>query len=315
MSVRYSILMVIAFLLLPIFLFGQGNTTFDFLRNDVSARAAALGGSFVTSRDDPNTVFYNPASITSLTSKRLSVGFFKHLLDVNAGYASCGMEIPDFGFVGGGVIYINYGEFKRTGEEGQQLGMFGAGEIAFTAGYGGNLTPELNYGVSTKFIYSSIAEVHSSAVAIDLGLQYVVVSDRFLVGASILNLGTQLDPYVTTREKLPLNFTVGTAIYPEHLPAVVMIDFHKLNETQDDFFDRFKQFSVGVEFTASPSVLLRVGYNNERRQELKLEQTAGLAGFSIGGGFVTDRYTIDYGFNSLGKIGSLHRISVGFKFD
>jgi hypothetical protein len=306
-------ILIIVVLLSPIFAFGQV-TTYEFFRNDVNPRAAALGGSFITSQDDPNAIFYNPAGLTTLTSKRLSVGFFKHLLDINAGYASFGMEVENFGHVGAGIVYVNYGNFKRTGEEGQYLGDFGAGEFALTAGYAGYLQPRLSYGVNAKLIYSSIAEVSSSAAALDFGMEYVAIPDRFIVAASILNFGTQIDPYGTTREKLPLDFKIGFSVMPEHLPAIVMVDWHKLNQKMDNLFDRFKQFSVGVEFTASPNVQLRLGYNNEDRRELKIEDSAGLAGFSIGAGFLSDKYLIDYAFSSLGRIGSLHRISVGFKF-
>jgi len=306
-------LLYIIVMLFPIYVFGQV-TTYEFFRNDMNPRAAALGGSFITSQDDPNTIFYNPAGLTTLTGKRLSVGFFKHLLDINAGYASFGMEVENFGHVGAGIVYVNYGNFKRTGEEGQYLGDFSAGEFALTAGYAGYLQPRLSYGVNAKFIYSSIAEISSSAAALDFGVEYVAVPDRFIVGASILNLGTQIDPYGTTREKLPLDFKIGFSVMPEHLPAVVMVDWHKLNQTMDNFFDRFKQFSVGIEFTASPNVQLRLGYNNENRRELKIEQSAGMAGFSIGGGFSSDMYLIDYAYSSLGKVGSLHRIGIGFKF-
>jgi len=315
MLFKYRINLIFILVLIPLFLFGKGNSTFDFLRIDVGARAAALGSSFVTSANDPNLIFYNPAGLTSLNHQQLSVGFFKHLLDVNSGYISYGREISDFGFVGGGIIYINYGEFKRTGEEGQQLGTYGAGEFLIVAGYGNEVIKDLSYGVNAKFIYSSIAEVHSTAAAIDIGAKYVMIPDRFILGASILNLGTQIDPYMNTREKLPLNLTIGSAIYPEHLPAVIFIDLHRLNDYQDNFIKRFKQFSIGVELNASENVILRVGYNNERRQELKLGQSSGFAGFSIGGGFVTEKYNIDYGYNSLGRVGSMHRISVGFRFD
>ncbi len=290
----------------------QGTSTYDFLRLDEGARAAALGGSFTASTDDPNAIFYNPAGLATLSARRISVGFFKHLMDINAGYASFGTEIPQLGFVGGGIEYINYGEFKRTGEEGQDLGTFSAGELALSAGYAGQLQEGLLYGANAKFIYSSIAEVASTAAAIDLGLQYAAVPGRLLVGASLMNLGTQIEPYVNTREDLPLDFKIGAAIYPEHLPAAIMVDFHKLNEFQDNFGDRLKQFSVGAEFTVSPNVFLRFGYNNEQRQELKVGSSSGLSGLSIGGGIATGSYTIDYAFTSYGDIGGVHRISVGF---
>lgn len=310
MTVRRSVILLTLFMMTTTILFAQGTTVYDFLLNDVGARAAALGGSFVTSTDDPNLIFYNPAGLATLSTTRFSVGFFKHLLDINAGYASFGTEIPHFGFVGAGINYINYGEFQRTDDVGNNLGTFGAGELAVSVGYAAELQPGLTYGLNTKYIYSSIAEVHSSTVAVDLGTQYVVVPDRFLIGASVLNLGTQLNPYVTTREDLPLDITIGASVYPEHLPAAIMVNLHKLNQSQDSFGKHFTPFSVGVEFTASPNVQVRVGYNNEQHQDMEINSSAGLAGFSIGMGIDFGTYKFDYAFTSFGNIGGVHRISV-----
>ena len=70
---------VLSFLLLVIFAgtsitFGQ--TTYDFLRVDMSARAAALGGSFVTNNDDVDVIFYNPSGMNFL-EKRDGQGSFE----------------------------------------------------------------------------------------------------------------------------------------------------------------------------------------------------------------------------------------------
>jgi long-subunit fatty acid transport protein len=291
----------------------QGTSVYSFLRDDVGARAAALGGSFVTATDDPNALFYNPASLATLSARRLSVGFFKHLIDINSGSATFGTEVPSLGTVGAGVVYINYGEFQRTGDEGQSLGTFGAGEVAFAVGYGSKIDSGLNYGVNAKFVYSSIADAHSSGVALDFGLQYMAIPNGLMIGASLLNAGTQISPYVNTKESLPLDLSVGASVYPEHLPAVIILEFHRLSDQYDDFGSRFKQFSLGAEFTASENVQLRFGYNNQRRQDLKVGTgSAGLAGLSVGIGIATGSYTIDYGFTSLGSIGGFHRFSVGF---
>jgi long-subunit fatty acid transport protein len=62
------------------------NTVYNFLRLDVSARAAGMAGSFVSIMEDPNAIFYNPAGLSTLQSSMASVGFFKHLLDINSCY-------------------------------------------------------------------------------------------------------------------------------------------------------------------------------------------------------------------------------------
>ena len=290
--------------------YSAGNTVYEVLRNDVSARAAALGGTFVTMTDDPNVLFYNPAALATMKSRRISFGFFKHLLDVNSAHFSFGSDIKDYGHVGVGINYINYGEFKYRGEEGQDLGYFGANEFVGQASYAGELQPDLFYGAGAKFIYSAIANEKSTGVAVDLGLYYVAIPGRLAVGASLMNLGTQIDPYVSTREKLPLDFKIGATITPEHLPAAIMIGFNRLADAKENAAGYIKDFSVGIEFTASPNVQLRAGYSNEKRRELKLGGSAGLAGLSFGLGVNVDIYRFDYAYTSLGKIGAWHRINV-----
>ncbi len=83
------------------------NTVFDFLRSDVSARPAALAGSFVSVRNDPISIFYNPAALGTLEAPTGSVGFFKQLLDINTGYITYSQSFEDIGTVGAGVVYNN----------------------------------------------------------------------------------------------------------------------------------------------------------------------------------------------------------------
>ena len=143
---------------------------------------------------------------------------------------------------------------------------------------------------------------------------YQIPAELITLGLSFRHLGTQLDTYAGLNESLPLDITVGITKRPEHLPVLLNLNFHKLNESQESFFDRFGAFSIGAEFLMSESVRLRVGYSNEKRRELKLGTTAGLAGFSFGGGLLVKEYVIDYALNSYGKIGSIHRISLGMNF-
>jgi len=285
--------------------------TYNFLRTDVSARAAALNGSFVSMKDDPNTIFYNPASIGTLTSSKVSVNYLKHLMDVNAGALSYGQYIPGTGNVGVGITYIDYGSFDRTDEAQNFLGTFSARELAFMAGIATHFDYDILVGINAKYIYSSIAEYSSYALAVDLGFLYDIPSQNLTIGGSILNLGMQFKTYAGFDESLPLDVIFGITKRPQHLPALLNIDFHRLNEKGDKFLDRFSNFTIGIEFLMSESVRLRVGYNNKQSKDLKMGTSAGLAGFSMGGGFTLKEYQIDYSFNSYGQIGGLHRISLG----
>lgn len=289
---------------------GNGGT-YSFLRNDVSARAAALNGSFVSMTNDPNVLFYNPGSLPTILRSTASIGYMKHLLDVNGGTISYARQMEGIGSVGAGITFIDYGSFNETDESNNVLGSFSAMDLALIVGGGRSIDEQTSVGASIKFIYSSIAGFRSTALALDLGALYQIPSENITLGASLLNLGTQLSAFQATRESLPLDLTVGITKRPEHLPALLNLNFHKLNESQENLLDRFAAFSIGAEFLMSESFRIRLGYSNEKRKELKLGSSSGLAGFSIGAGFLVGEYIIDYAFNAYGKIGNLHRLSVG----
>jgi len=308
-----KIFFVSVFLLAGSVLYSQQDATYNFLKLEVDARSAALAGTFTTITNDVNAIFYNPASISTIEKKQASVGFFKYLLDINSGNAAYTQKIKDYGYFGAGLRFINYGEFEKYDENFNNLGTTSATDIALNLTYSNIYESSIHYGASLKFIYSSIDEFKSTGVALDLGILYNLPSDKFSVGASLLNLGTQLSTYNGTRENLPIEFKIGVSKELEHLPLLFNVGFSNLALETDNFFDRFKTFTLGGEFTLNEYVDLRIGYNNMQRQDFKTGNTAGLGGFSAGIGFnYEEKYLLDYSFNSMGKIGATHRINLRF---
>ena len=311
---KRSLWLIVVGLLSFQYSFSETNTVFDFLRNDVSPRAAALAGSFVTVTGDPNSLFYNPAGMSTLETPMGSIGFFKHLLDINAGYLSFSMPYEDLGYFGAGIVYTNYGTFDQTDDLGNTLSSFSASDFALTLGYSNIVEDNIHVGINVKFIYSSIASYTSTGLAGDFGILYAIPDSKVTLGASVRNIGTQLKSYMSTKEDLPLDFAVGASVIPRGLPLLLNLNFHKLNEDQDTFTDRFRAFTVGGEFTLSKVLQARVGFDNEKRKDLKVGTSSGLAGFSGGVGITVNEYKVDYSLSSLGSIGNLHRISIGTSF-
>jgi len=291
-----------------------GGTVFDFLRTDVSSRAAGMAGSFVGVPDDPTVIFYNPAGLSTLSRPGASVGFFKHLVDINSGYAAYATGIENAGFVGASVLYSSYGSFPGRDASGNDLGDFSAGDLALTVSYSNLLEENLHYGISIKYIHSSIDRYTSSGVAGDFGLLFRIPDSRVTIAASVLNAGTQISQYGETKEQLPLDVVVGASVVPRGIPLLLHFSFHKLNADVNDIGDRFRAFRIGGEFTLSSAVWLRFGYDNEKRTDLKIGSSAGLAGFSGGLGFAISDYRLDYALTSWGAVGELHRFSLGAWF-
>ncbi|MBP9211465.1 MAG: PorV/PorQ family protein, partial [Bacteroidetes bacterium] len=190
-------------------------------------------------------------------------------------------------------------------------GTFTAGDLAASVSLSQAFEENLYYGVTGKFIYSSIADARSAALAADLGLIYRIPgNDPITFGVTIANLGAQLNAYGSVREPLPLDIRIGGSIKPQHLPLLLNVNFHKLNEERSSFLDRFTVFTVGGEFTLSKALRFRFGYNNERRKELKVSSTSRLTGFTFGGGLVLKSLRLDYSYNAYGILGNVSRIAV-----
>lgn len=304
---RKLLLIIVTFLLTYTV---NAQNIYEFLRLDSSPRAAALAGSYVSNNDDPNVMFYNPAGIYLLENTPISFSYLNHLLDVNSATISASHEFEGIGRFSGGIQYINYGDFTEADQFGNRTGEFGAGDLALTVGYANQLDENFFYGVNAKFIFSSIAEQSSTALAMDLGLQYNIPESNWSFGFSVLNIGTQLSSYFETEEDLPLDMRVGVSKKLEHIPFQFFLSINRINEKEDSFTDRFTKFSFGGEFRLSEVIKLRIGYDSQKRKDLKIGTTAGLAGYNLGFGFKIKEYIVDYSFSSMGSVGSLHRFGV-----
>lgn len=315
----YTKIIFIPFLLLILTVssFSQERPAYDFLKIEPGARASALAGAFETYTDDPNAMFYNPASLSTISKSRVSAGFGKYLLDINFGAVSYAQKYKDIGWFGVGVKYFNYGTFDYTDENGVMSGAtFGANDLMLSLGYSNFVYEIVNYGISVKYIYSNIAEYKSSALAFDLGLLYLIPSEQIAIALTANNLGGQLDSYIETKEKLPLDIRFGFSKKLEHLPLRISFSLSNINESKVQLIKRFKSFSIGGEFTFSENISARIGYDNQKRQDLKLGTSLGLAGFSAGIGIkFLEKYQIDYSLNFLGKVGSTHRFNLGYSFE
>ncbi len=301
--------LVIAVLMLSFSsLFAQN--VYEFLKIDPSPRAAALAGSYVANHDDVNALFYNPAAIKQLEGTPVSFSYINHLLDINMASVAASYDFEGIGRFAAGIEYINYGDFDRADEYGNLSGTFGVGDFAMVLGYGNELDKNFYYGANVKFIFSKIDDRSSAGLAVDLGLQYVFPEQLFTIGLSARNLGGQMSAYYNTKEDLPLDVSLGVSKRLQHMPFEFYFSFNKLNEKEDNFTDRLNKFTFGGELRLSKTIHIRLGYDNERRDELKIGTTAGLAGFHIGVGINVKEYRIDYAMSSLGAIGELHRIGI-----
>ena len=292
-----------------LYLQSEENSTFHFLNSDINARAVAIGGGILTTRNDVSSMFYNPATLNTILKPQASFGFQKHLLDIYSAYGCYGEEIKDFGFVGVGFIIFNYGDFSKTDNQGIKTGVFSANDLVLNLSYANKLNENISLGTNLKFVNSSIENYSSSAIALDLGVLYSLDNKRIFFATVASNYGIQLSKFVNTKETLPSQIKFSASYRPEKLPANIQIILYDLTKFNP------KNFSIGSEFKFAEYLRARIGFNNKKREDLNISSGIGIAGFNYGFGIVYDEYSIDFAQSSLGSIGNLTLINIGIKLE
>ena len=298
-----------------------GTSVFQSLNINPSARQAGIGGNIISAWDsDPALVLSNPALLDSLMHRHLSLSYVNYFADVNLGFASYIHSIDTNWTVSGSVQYVSYGKQSQRDETGLVTGEFSAGDYAFIAGVSRRIDSLFTIGINAKFLYGTIGGLSSSGVAADLAASYRQPRRKLGMALVVRNLGYQINAFSEDmRENLPLDIQVGITkelkyaplrfnlvadnlqkwdIRPEEEaePEVDPITGEVIEEDGFTFGDQLmRHITVGAEILISSNLQARFGYNYRRRQEMKLEERPGTAGFSWGFGFRIKRLQFSYG--------------------
>ena len=330
------ILTVIA-VLLPLLSQAQigGQNVYDFLNLTPAARASSLGGYNITTFDhDANFAYQNPALLNDSMHQMISLSFVDYLGGISYGYGSYAHSFEGIGDFHAGVQYVGYGEMIQSDILGNQIGTFGANDLALVVG-GARQVDNFRAGLNMKFINSSISGFQSnSALSFDLGGLYASDNGLFTAGMVFKNIGFNLSKWNTQLSTpLPFDIQVGISQRLQHMPLRFSVLIHNINRPNLIFFDRdapvefdlsgepiennfpffdnlFRHFIFGTEFLITKGFNLRAGYNHMRRQELRSLNRAGLSGFSFGVGIKIKHIRLDYGLASFHAIGPTHNFSV-----
>ncbi len=303
---------------------------YDLLKRVPTPRAAAMGNSFVSIKNDPNTVFSNPAALSSQTPRdsvapgtNLSVAASTLAIGITQGSIAFSAPAPEIlgstSWVGVGVLYNSYGTIQGADNVGQLTNQFSAGDFILSLAYSG-IVPDkpFHYGIAVKFISSTLAPGYgSSGLAADLGVFYESKPLLLTIGLSATNIGKELSYYDGVKEALPFNLQLGVSKKLERLPLTVHLAFHNLTRDREgrNLFYALNDFSIGGEFIIAKIMRLRFGYENQERRDLQVPEGLGLGGFSTGLGIVLKKLQLDYSLSIMGPVkADIHRFGGTYLF-
>lgn len=290
--------------------------TFAFLRLEPTARAAALAGAFgAVATDDPAALYYNPAVLSGETDGVLSLSYLNHLGSLSAGFAAYGRRVRGVD-AGVSIRYLGWGDTPETDEFAQEIGTFGARNVALTLAGSREVRTHVRVGVSLHGVLSTIADYRASALAADVGVLYALPASAFAVSASVHNVGLTLSSLGDTRDALPLDVRLSASKRLQYLPLLVTVTGYNLHDPGAGPSGRTAaeqivgHLALGGELQFSPAFNARVGFSPRRNQELRTADRLDTAGLSLGFGLKISRYAFDYAFSSWSANGKLHQFSL-----
>ena len=310
-----------------------GSTTYDFLTFPNSARIGSLGGNQVGLYDnDLNLLFHNPGMLSDSMDNQLVINYVPMVAGINWGFFGYARHLNNIGTLAIGIHNINYGNFKRTNEFDEDLGIFKAAEYAILLSYSKKLSKNLIGGITFKPIISQFENYNSFALASDIGFSYRSNSQLFSAGIVLKNIGSQITAYDGIEEKLPTDLQVGFSNKLAHAPFRFSFTFQGLLEWDLNYqletpengstlniedpkkikpFDNLMRHTVfGLEFLPFKNFYIAMGYNHRIRQELKLEEKASTVGYSWGFGFRVYKFNFAYGSARYNIAGSSNYFSL-----
>lgn len=273
----------------------DAEAAFQFLQLPVSSHAAALGGDNITIlEDDAELSYHNPALLTNVSEKTLSLSYMTYLQRTNLLGAGYTMRFGEHSTLGLKAQYLDFGTMKNTDTDGNILGSFSAKDMVLMSTYSFDFSDRIAGGVSSKFIYSNYETVYSLAIGVDLGINYYNPNYGLSLSAVARNLGGQIKTYDGVQETLPFNLLLGISKDLAHAPiriSLTLTDLHKWQaedfyNSSDDSWEQLllKHIIVGADIFPTTSTYLSLGYNFLLHSELKNNAKRSLEGFSIGAG-------------------------------
>jgi len=291
------------------------------LRIPIGSRATGLGGSVISEVQGLESIYWNPAGVSSIRGVEAMVSYLDYIADMTFTFGGVGINIAGVGVLGISARILNIGDVVVTTED---MPM-GTGEIMnpnfVTLGlsFARQMTDRIFFGTSLNFINEQVSQVSTRGIAMDFGFQYVPGLIRGLkLGVVVKNIGPNmrydgenlnhtapLEEQIQGSERkqfrtvledfeLPSYFQVGISMSPietENSKMTVMASFRNNNFVEDEIMG-------GVEYAFHDMLFVRGGYTSSKQQEYLYGPSFG-AGLKLNMGVNT--FYFDYSFAQTSK--------------
>ena len=299
MNIRHIIITIILACASTTISAQDNETAYNFLRLPVSAHVAAVGGENISlAEDDATMIFHNPALISGVSDKTINLNYMTYMegaKTVSASFIRLAGERSSWGI---SAQLMDYGKIKQTSAYNEDLGSFSARDIAIGGTFAYELTNKISGGITARFITSTIADYHSMAVGVDLGINYLDTDRGWSLSAVARNLGGQIKAYDDEFERIPFDLQVGVSKRLLNSP----LRFHATLSRLTDWDEAIgRHIAIGADILLGENIYVAAGYNFRKANQMKITEdddtsSAHSAGLSLGAGITLQRFKLHIGW-------------------
>jgi hypothetical protein len=310
-----------------------------FLKLGMSPRVAGMGNAYVGLADDVSGLFLNPVAIVQIDGQHVFFSNMQYMVDMQAMSAIWSfpvqskiggrMAVHYTGLYSGDMVMTTAADINGT----ETNKNFTWNELALGLTYGRMFTDKFSIGVGAKYVRTDVADWYSHTAAFDVGTLYKTGWRHLRLGMSVTNFGpdmkfkgTYSNTYISSVWEigvdeefgdfaLPITFQVGIAdeLYQNDRSRFTgAIDYSHPN-------DLAERLHLGAEYAYDEMVFLRAGYfvdmdvsDIEDEVNPNDEALDRYYEFRFGAGAMISRFAVDYAWQDIRGLESVHRFSLGY---
>ncbi|MFC1606901.1 PorV/PorQ family protein [Candidatus Latescibacterota bacterium] len=297
---------------------GTDNFTGDFLSLGSGARQLGMGSASAATATDATASYYNPALLTSLTSREVNFMHSEQFGGLeNYNSISLGAPLTENEYIGITLLHLGVGDIKYTTvwDPSRAPGDSNRVEVAsledaadYTLFLSGakHFTDKLDIGTSIKVIRRSVGDDTAFGFGIDLGMRYKL-NERITVGANIRDItGTTIAWDGHSNDRIAMTTDIGAAYMGEapliggqYLVTASMLFFGDSPDIKG-----INTMNFGGEYIIADYIAFRAGSDRGH----------GTFGMGLKRLPLISSSSFDYAFLSHEEFDSTHRISMTIRF-
>jgi hypothetical protein len=266
-----------------------------------SARAVALGSTYVGIAEGSETLLWNPAGLADLCASEVALDHDSTLVGSFQENILLGLPLGQSSGLGLSIDYADDGTFEGRDDQGALLGDYGARAFGANLGWGFRAPADLAFGAAVKVDREDLANDTIYSFAGDLGALWSP-TPSLRVGAAYRNLGPDI-----AGSHLEQGFDLGASSYfwkGSSMEWLAAASVEALTHSDTDVH-------LGLETTLGQLFSLRAGYSFNVPHP---DNADGLLGWTFGGGVKLDDLRLDYAYVPMAEIGDVQRLSLTYAF-